>query len=96
MGLASLGDDVKGKGHPLIKHSGTLQPTVELAIHPSILRMVPQHSRRGEGKVFKARFANGNVTLLGLSPACAAVLCLLPGIKIANMLLVSHCPPVCV
>lgn len=36
------------------------------------------------------------MTALGLGPARAAVRCLLPGIKIANMLLVSHRAPACV
>lgn len=35
------------------------------------------------------------MTAPGLGPARAAVQCLLPGIKIANMLLVSHRSPVC-
>lgn len=36
------------------------------------------------------------MTALGLGPARAAVRCLLPGIKIANVLLVSHRAPACV
>lgn len=45
--------------------------------------------------MFSARFANGAVTAPGLAPARAAVQHLLPGIKIANVLLVSHRAPVC-
>lgn len=40
--------------------------------------------------MFWARFANGDVTAPGLRPARAAVRCLLPGIKIAEMLLVPR------